>query len=84
VNNVQTLTSDLFPHDRIASISGLAGTGAGLGAMIFTLSTGWLVDHFGYALVLVISGLLIPCGTVALWVLCRDTEASIPQSETVS
>ena len=74
VNNVQTLTSDLFPNHLVASISGLAGTGAGLGAMIFMLSTGWLVDHFGYTLVLVISGLLIPGATGALWILSRDAE----------
>ncbi|WP_158821942.1 MFS transporter [Granulicella sp. S156] len=74
VNNVQTLTSDLFPNHLVASISGLAGTGAGLGAMIFMLSTGWLVDHFGYTLVLVISGLLIPCATAVLWMLSRNTE----------
>ena len=74
VNNVQTLTSDLFPNHLVASISGLAGTGAGLGALIFMLSTGWLVDRFGYTLVLVISGLLIPGATAVLWILSRDTE----------
>lgn len=84
VNNVQTLTSDLFPNYLVASISGLAGTGAGLGAMIFMLSTGWLVDHFGYTLVLIISGLLIPGATAALWILSFNTEASVNQSEAVS
>ncbi len=66
VNNVQTLTSDLFQNELVASISGLAGTGAGLGAMIFILSTGWIVDHFGYAPVLILSGLLLPAATAAL------------------
>ncbi len=66
VNNVQTLASDFFPNELVASISGLAGTGAGLGAMIFMFSTGWIVDHFGYTPVLIVSGLLIPAATVAL------------------
>ncbi len=74
VNNVQTLTSDLFPNHLIASISGLAGTGAGLGAMIFTFSTGWIVDHFGYTPVLILSGLLIPAATVSLIGLARDSK----------
>jgi MFS transporter, ACS family, hexuronate transporter len=74
VNNVQTLTSDLFPNHLIASISGLAGTGAGLGAMIFTFSTGWIVDHFGYTPVLILSGLLIPAATASLIGLARDPE----------
>ena len=66
VNNVQTLASDFFPNELVASISGLAGTGAGLGAMIFMFSTGWIVDYFGYTPVLIVSGLLIPLATVAL------------------
>jgi ACS family hexuronate transporter-like MFS transporter len=66
VNNIQTLPSDFFPNEWVASISGLAGTGAGVGAMIFIFSTGWIVDHFGYTPVLIVSGLLIPAATVAL------------------
>ena len=72
VNNVQTLTSDFFPNELVASISGLAGTGAGIGAMIFTFSAGWIVDHFGYTPVLVLSGLLVPLATAALVWLARD------------
>ncbi len=72
VNNVQTLTSDFFPNELVASISGLAGTGAGVGAMIFIFSTGWIVDHFGYTPVLIASGLLIPAATAALAWLAKD------------
>ena len=81
VNNVQTLTSDLFPNRLIASISGLAGTGAGLGAMIFTFSTGWIVDHFGYTPVLILSGLLIPAATASLIGLAGDREGKRKGSE---
>jgi len=76
VNNVQTLTSDLFPNDLVASISGLAGTGAGVGAMIFIFSTGWIVDHFGYTPVLILSGLLVPAATASLVWLARDAKAA--------
>ncbi len=71
VNNVQTLPSDLFSPNLVASISGLAGTGAGVGAMIFTFSTGWVVDHLGYAPILIASGLLVPIGTIFLFWLLR-------------
>jgi MFS transporter, ACS family, hexuronate transporter len=71
VNNVQTLPSDLFSPSLVASISGLAGTGAGVGAMIFTFSTGWVVDHLGYAPILIASGLLVPIGTILLFWLLR-------------
>jgi MFS transporter, ACS family, hexuronate transporter len=71
VNNVQTLPIDLFSPSLVASISGLAGTGAGVGAMIFTFSTGWVVDHLGYAPILIASGLLVPIGTILLFLLLR-------------
>jgi MFS transporter, ACS family, aldohexuronate transporter len=71
VNNVQTLPSDLFSPSLVASISGLAGTAAGVGAMIFTFSTGWVVDHLGYAPILIASGLLVPIGTILLFLLLR-------------
>lgn len=71
VNNVQTLVSDFFPNEAVASVSGLAGTSAGIGAMIFTLCTGWVVDHFGYSPILIFSGFLIPAATGALAWCCR-------------
>jgi hypothetical protein len=40
--------------------------------MIFIFSTGWVVDHFGYTPVLIVSGLLIPAATVALAWLAKD------------
>jgi ACS family hexuronate transporter-like MFS transporter len=76
VNNVQTLTSDFFPNEQVASISGLAGTSAGIGAMVFTLYTGWAADHLGYLPIFVLSGFLVPAGTIALVLLSRTETAS--------
>ena len=67
INNVQTLPSDFFPSRAVASVAGLGGTGAGVGAIIVTLATGWVVDHFSYVPVLVAAGLLAPLGTVVLF-----------------
>ena len=69
VGNVQTLPSDYFPIGAVGSIAGFAGTAAGLGAVIFTMSTGWIVDHFSYTPVLVTAGLLAPLATVSLFLL---------------
>jgi ACS family hexuronate transporter-like MFS transporter len=66
INNVQTLPSDLFPNKAVASVAGLGGVGAGIGSMIFTLSTGWVVDHYSYTPVIVTAALLAPFGTVVL------------------
>jgi MFS transporter, ACS family, hexuronate transporter len=69
VGNVQTLASDYFPVGAVGSIAGFAGSAAGLGAVIFTFSTGWIVDHFTYTPVLITAGLLAPCATAVLFVL---------------
>ena len=69
INNVQTLPSDFFSDKAVASVAGLGGTGAGIGSMIFTFSTGWVVDHFSYVPVLVVAGLLAPLGTLVLFML---------------
>ena len=69
VSNVQTLPSDFFPVGAVGSIAGFAGTAAGLGAMIFTFSTGWVVDHFSYTPILLTAGLLAPIATGVLFLL---------------
>jgi ACS family hexuronate transporter-like MFS transporter len=69
INNVQTLPGDFFPDRAVASVAGLGGTGAGIGSMIFILTTGWVVDHFSYVPVLVAAGLLAPIGTAVLFAL---------------
>lgn len=69
INNVQTLPSDFFPDKAVGSVAGLGGTGAGLGAMLFTLTTGWVVKHFSYTPILVAAGLLAPLGTIVLFAL---------------
>ena len=66
VNNVQTLPSDYFPPQSVGSVAGMGGLGAGLGALLFTLSTGWLVDNFGYTPVLVIVAILPVIGSALL------------------
>jgi ACS family hexuronate transporter-like MFS transporter len=69
INNVQTLPSDYFPDSAVASVAGLGGVGAGIGSMIFILTTGWVVDHFSYTPILTAAGVLAPIGTVALFML---------------
>jgi ACS family hexuronate transporter-like MFS transporter len=69
INNVQTLPSDFFSSREVGSVAGLGGTGAGFGAMLFTLGTGWVVKNFSYVPVLVVAGLLAPLGTLLLFLL---------------
>ena len=68
INNVQTLPSDVFDARAVASVAGLGGVGAGLGAMLFTYATGVVVDRtHSYTPMLVIAGLLPILGTAVLF-----------------
>jgi ACS family hexuronate transporter-like MFS transporter len=70
INNVQTTPSDFFPEQAVASVAGLGGVGAGVGAILFTLATGLVVDVFhSYTPILVTSGLLPVLGTTAFFLL---------------
>ena len=69
VNNVQTLPSDYFPPESVGSVAGMGGMGAGVGALLFTLATGWLVGHFGYTPVLALAAVLPVIGTGLLMLL---------------
>ena len=69
ISNVQTLPSDFFADATVGSVAGLGGTGAAMGSMLFTLSTGWVVTHYSYGPVLAAAGLLAPAGTIALFLL---------------
>lgn len=71
VNNVQTLPSDLFPTRYVGSIAGMAGTAAGIGAVLFTLSTGWVTERYSYKPMLLAASLLIPLATLVLYALVR-------------
>jgi ACS family hexuronate transporter-like MFS transporter len=72
INNVQTLPSDFFSDKTVASVAGLGGVGAGVGSMIFILTTGWVVDRFGYTPVLTVAGVLAPVGTIVLFALAGE------------
>jgi ACS family hexuronate transporter-like MFS transporter len=68
INNVQTLPSDVFEARAVASVAGLGGVGAGIGAMLFTYATGVVIDRtHSYTPMLVIAGFLPIIGTAVLF-----------------
>ena len=70
--NILTLPADLFPPRVVASVSGLSGTGAALGGMIFTLIVGPVVDRFSYVPVFVMFGLMpLVASSFILWGVVR-------------
>jgi len=67
--NMLAMPADVFPKHAVASVYGLASMGAGFGGMLFTLITGWVVDHYSYTPVFIGFGILpLICATL-LWTL---------------
>jgi MFS transporter, ACS family, hexuronate transporter len=56
-SNTLAMPADVFPKQVLASIWGLASVGSGFGGMLFSLITGWLVDHYSYVPVFVMFGI---------------------------
>lgn len=56
--NTLTLPADLVPPRLVASVSGLSGTGAGIGSIIFTYIVGQLADRQSFTPVFVLVGML--------------------------
>ncbi len=70
--NMLALPGDVFPKSSVASVYGLASMGSGFGGMLFTLITGWVVDHYSYTPVFIGFGLLpLICATI-LWLLLGE------------
>jgi ACS family hexuronate transporter-like MFS transporter len=81
INNVQTLPSDFFADKMVASVAGLGGVGAGIGSMIFILTTGWVVAHYGYVPILTAAGVLAPLGTIVLVTVAGTITKLQPKSQ---
>jgi ACS family hexuronate transporter-like MFS transporter len=63
-----SLPSDVFHPEAVASVSGLGGTGAGIGTLISTYMIGRISDRFSFQPI-VIAGSIIPCLAIAILVL---------------
>jgi ACS family hexuronate transporter-like MFS transporter len=66
--NMLTFPADVFPGNAVASVFGLASMGAGFGGMVFTLITGWVVDHYSYTPAFIGFGILPLVCAAILWV----------------
>jgi ACS family hexuronate transporter-like MFS transporter len=75
INNVQTIPSDVFPANAVASVAGLGGVGAGVGAIVFTMTTGYVVDHYSYTPILLTAAVLPIVGTMVLFVVGGTIQA---------
>lgn len=70
VSNLQTLPTDLFRGQQVATASGLTGMGGALGGVLATLGAGWAITRFSYAPLFLVAGLLHPTALLLVrWLL---------------
>jgi MFS transporter, ACS family, hexuronate transporter len=66
-----SLPADLFPTGSVASVSGLSGTGAGVGTIISTFLIGHIADKYSFAPILVGASLIPLVATALVFLLVR-------------
>jgi MFS transporter, ACS family, hexuronate transporter len=69
------LPSDLFPSRSVATVSGMSGTGAGLGTILSTLTIGYVSDHYSFAPILIGASVIPLVAMVLMHVLIREPKA---------
>jgi ACS family hexuronate transporter-like MFS transporter len=72
---VLVLPSDLFPSQSVATVSGMAGTGAGLGTILSTFLIGYVSDHYSFEPILIGASLIPLVAMVLVHVLIRSPKA---------
>jgi ACS family hexuronate transporter-like MFS transporter len=67
--NMLAMPADRFPKNAVGSVWGIASMGAGFGGMVFSLVTGWVVDHYSYVPVFAGFGILPLIAAAIVWTL---------------
>jgi ACS family hexuronate transporter-like MFS transporter len=78
--NMLAMPGDVFPQSAVASVYGLASMGSGFGGMVFTLITGWVVDHYSYTPVFIGFGFVPLVCALVMWTLMGPLSAHPPLS----
>lgn len=75
-----SLPTDLYPSHSVASVSGMSGTGAGIGTIGSTYLIGWSADHYSFEPVLVGASFipLLATGLVLLLIRPKSAAADSP------
>jgi len=65
------LPSDLYRSQSVATVSGMSGTGAGLGTIISTYLIGYVSDHYSFEPILIGASLIPLLGMILVLILVR-------------
>lgn len=70
------LPADVYPTGSVASVSGLSGTGAGIGTILAALGTGIVADRVSFAPVLITASFIPLLAVAAVLLLVRNNAAT--------
>jgi ACS family hexuronate transporter-like MFS transporter len=70
------LPSDLYKSESVATVSGMSGTGAGLGTIVSTYLIGYVSDHRSFEPILITASLIPFVGMILVLVLIRPEKIS--------
>ena len=73
---VLNLPADVYPSGSVASVSGLSGTGAGIGTILAAYGTGVVADRLSFAPVLITASIVPLFAVLAVLLLVRNTAAT--------
>jgi ACS family hexuronate transporter-like MFS transporter len=73
---ILNLPADIYPTHSVASVSGMSGTGAGIGTIAATYLTGVVADHYSFAPILVGASLVPILAAVIVLALVKNTRHS--------
>jgi ACS family hexuronate transporter-like MFS transporter len=71
---ILNLPADIFPTGSVASVSGMGGTGAGIGTIGAIYLTGWVADHYSFAPILIGASIVPLVAMAAVLLLVRNTK----------
>jgi len=73
---VLNLPADIYPTGSVASVSGMGGTGAGIGTILATYAIGTVADRYSFEPILIVASLVPLLALVAVVTLVRNNEAT--------
>jgi ACS family hexuronate transporter-like MFS transporter len=73
---ILNLPADLYPSGAVASVSGLGGTGAGIGTIAAIYLTGWVSGRYSFEPILIGASIIPLLGMLAVLVLVRNNRAT--------
>ena len=68
------LPSDLYRSDSVATVSGMSGTGAGLGTILSTFLIGYVSDHYSFEPILITASCIPFLGMILVLILIRQRD----------